>query len=567
VFGGFAAGQPFALTNRAPLANRTILTSGIGQATFDVTQVGVHVVLDGFLLDGRNQGYIGVDQDSIDLDVRATTIRNYADRGIRLRNTSNEPSIIRVCSCVVQSNGADGLNLLGQFDIHVDGSTFDSNRQEGIECGTLTALNTQTSTLRVTDCRFYGNLAEGLDASLAQPALNNGAVGRFDVLVRGCLFEANALDGLLIDQEHELAPNLYAHVVVRECTSINNGGCGVHIDADAAGDFLMHRIRACANQKDGVWVSSETRAGCATLSSSELRGNYGVGARASIGNVPLLVSQCVVEGNLSGGLVSTYRFSSSANTIYRLQSSPKVSVFALGDTTITDPAAAAFVYAPTSYGSVLASTNGTLTLGQAAQVNAGDTIELAEDGVVRNVASAAGSSVVLTANAPLLRTPTVIAGFAGTSVTEDLHLNPLSAAVGQGMALPGANPVDPGIFGAPTPGTAGIADPIDTSLLTVEQVTPAPSSRLNNGNCTIQLSKALNATSGASVRVFSLTTSTTATQIAAGIQIAGAVITITPPAGGWGTTPIRIELHRGIVSSAGTGATAFSTPLIVQLLP
>ena len=172
--------------------------------------------------------------------------------------------------------------------------------------------------------------------------------------------------------------------------------------------------------------------------------------------------------------------SSSANSIYRLQPLPKVSVIALGDSTITDPAAPAFVYAPTSYGSVLSSTDGTLALGQTAQVSAGATVELAEDNVVRNVASATGTTVVLTASAPLLRVPSVLAGFAGTSVTEDLHLPPLSAAVGQGMQLPGANPVDPGIFGAPTTGPAGVADSTDANLLTVEQVTPAPSSRLNN---------------------------------------------------------------------------------------
>src|SRR5439155_6709263 len=137
----------------------------------------------------------------------------------------------------VHDNGADGVHLRGPFAIHFDGSRFDGNGQQGVDCGTLTALNGSTSSLQVTACRFFGNGAEGLDASLSQPPLTNIGAGRFDVSIRGCRFEANALDGLLVDQEHELAPGWYAHIVVRDCEAIGNAGCGVHVDADGGGDY------------------------------------------------------------------------------------------------------------------------------------------------------------------------------------------------------------------------------------------------------------------------------------------------------------------------------------------
>src|SRR5262249_38743735 len=151
---------------------------------------------------------------------------------------ANEPSVVTICSCTVRGNGAEGVHLRGPFVLHLDGSRFDDNGQEGVDCSTLTALDRGTSGLTVTDCACGASGAEGPAASRAQPPLTTVGSGRFEVLIRGCRFEQNALDGLLVDQEHELAPGWYAHIVVRECEATGNGGCGVHVDADAAGDFL-----------------------------------------------------------------------------------------------------------------------------------------------------------------------------------------------------------------------------------------------------------------------------------------------------------------------------------------
>src|SRR5207249_228714 len=98
VFGGFPAGAAFALSSREPLAERTKLTGNEQQPVFSVGSLGDPVVLDGMLLDGRHEGLVGVDQDSVDLDLRAITVRNFAGRGVRLRNSANEPCVVSVCS-------------------------------------------------------------------------------------------------------------------------------------------------------------------------------------------------------------------------------------------------------------------------------------------------------------------------------------------------------------------------------------------------------------------------------------------------------------------------------------
>ena len=114
-------------------------------------------------------------------------------------------------------------------------------------------------------------------------------------------------------QEHEAAPGWFASVDVRECTAKNNGRAGFHVDADGDGEYLLHRLRSTANGTDGVWISSETQAGQVVLSSCYLAGNLGAGARASLGNKPILASHCVFAGNLEAGLVSSFTASAAAS--------------------------------------------------------------------------------------------------------------------------------------------------------------------------------------------------------------------------------------------------------------
>ena len=75
--------------------------------------------------------------------------------------------------------------------------------------------------------------------------------------VQGCTFNGNGLDGMLIDQEHELVPGWTADILVRDSWARANRGAGFHVDADATSTVLLHGLLATANVGDGILVTAQ----------------------------------------------------------------------------------------------------------------------------------------------------------------------------------------------------------------------------------------------------------------------------------------------------------------------
>jgi hypothetical protein len=566
VFGGFPRSAPFTLSNRNPEGLATTCTAGSLQSVFDLSIVGDRSVLDGIVVDGRSTALYGIDTEDNDIDLRSVTVTSCVDRGIRMRNSrTTEEAVIQMVNCRVQSNGADGASLQGPYRLTIDYCSFDSNVQEGLDCGNLDALNGGTSTLHVTASRFFGNGAEGLDASIAQPLGATTGSGRFEILIQNCLFEANAFDGLLLDQEHEAAPGWYANIIVRDSTARDNGRAGVHIDADADGDYLLHRVLTSANGTDGLWVSSETHAGHVIASACAFVGNLGAGARASLGNKAILTSHCLFAGNRGGGIATPLIEAAATSGIAHLQTNAFANTRQFANATVTSAAAALFENAPREYLRVTAETSGTLTVDPAPHVAVADHIEIGDDGVSRSVTSVVGSAVTIGSTPDFLRLPATLFGYgAAASVLDDLRLAAGNTVAGTGMAEAGAAAVDPGPLGAPnvttTPGTGHA---IPASVLWLQSCDPAvPTGPTSSQDVVLEFSAAIDVATitPTSLRV----TDDNGTPVTALANVSGNQIILTPPGGGWGANPLRIELHAGIASVAGTG---LSHPMIVPLNP
>ena len=561
VCGGFAAG--FQLAERDPRAARTVLRGTGGTQLLSVAGGGAEVVLDGLVLEGAGSYPVGLDVDASPLELRSVTVRRFASRGLRLRNTglAGAPDVT-ITGASFSENGGDGLSGQGSFDVRVDASVFDANVQEGFDFDDLVADSAQTVDLAITGSRFFGNGAEGIDIDLAAPPFPGAVPGAFRVEIRGCRVESNGLAGLLLDIDYETSPTWRADLQVRECFARANAGDGFHVDADAPVTLALHRVLASGNGGDGIEVSSESAHGLALVTASIAFGNGGAGVRATQGNVPIAISHALAAGNAQGGFVSTAVLSSVSSSITHLQGSPFVGVDASGVVDVTDPALALFAWAPQAYLPVSSQDGATLGLAAAAVPSLGALVELADGDVAMRVTAVQGTRVSVEPAPATARMPALLTVFdaAGRHVVEDFRLATGSVALGRGLAPSGGAPVDPGPFGAPAAAAPGFPLAVAVPLLRVLGIAPAPTEGVPAGDAVqVEFSAPLDPTSLDAARVRVIGAS--GRVLAAAVSVEGARVRLTPPGGRW-PEPFRIELHAGL---RGVDARPFATPLVLVM--
>ncbi|HED64670.1 MAG TPA: right-handed parallel beta-helix repeat-containing protein, partial [Planctomycetes bacterium] len=464
VSGGFDA--DFSLQTRDPEVIETLVrvdASGIG---FSIQAAGDGAILDGLVVDGSAGGVVGIDLVDSDAALRDVRVEGFSDRGIRLRNQQLECFDIFLVDCQVLGNGADGLSIIGPFDVFLQGSTFAGNVQEGVELDDLVALAGTTATLDVEECTFRANGTEGLDADLAAPLFPGFQSGSFRVSFRGCLFEENGADGLLVDEDYELAAGWTASIEVLGSRARANGGAGFHVDADGTDSILLHRVLASANRGDGISITSETTEGFAWIAASICEANLGAGVRASIGQKSVAVSHSILAGNVLGGVIDAGGRSSIVNSVAYLQALGASGAEAVALARIDDEKTPAFVRAPRAFTVATLLTGSTLGVSDPGLVAPGDTVELSDDDAARLVKSASSSNVELTEAPTALTLPTPLALWppAASEVASSYRLVPGSSLTGQALSAPGDPALDPGPFGpsassSSPPGTFSPSDP------------------------------------------------------------------------------------------------------------
>jgi len=561
VLGGFGAG--FVLAERDGTGTQTVLRGTAGQPIVVVEGGDPGVVLDGLKIRG---GSIGVDASDTPLDLRSVDVAGCSDRGIRARNASIVDSFdLALAGCTSSANGADGLSIQGPFDVYVDGSRFDSNVQEGLDLDDLVALAGETATLRVSGSRFFGNGQEGLDADLAAPVSAAGPGGRFALAISASRFEQNGAGGLLIDFDFELQPAWFADVVVSDCLARANALSGIRCDVDAPGDVLVHRTLCTANAGDGLWVSSESDAGLVVVSTSVFSGNLGAGLRASLGNRAVVAGHCVFAGNLEGGIKSTTVESSLSSGVAFLQPNPWPGTRRQASVRVDDPLAGLFVAAPEGYHEVVAHSGGQCTLAPGDSVAPGARIELADDGVERSALQMSGNQVSVSPDPQGFRAPGLLSVFApAASVDEDYRLPPGSPAEGAGLTPPGGASIDAGAWGSPTAGEPGAAHEAAGAPFRLAATEPALSAGLGaSQTLDLRFSAALDPAALTPGLVRAVDDSQV--ELAIGLSLNGSVLSVSPPPGGWGSTPVTLELHAGIRALDGRPlCTSLILPLKVQ---
>ncbi|MEZ5977250.1 MAG: right-handed parallel beta-helix repeat-containing protein [Planctomycetota bacterium] len=555
VHGGFAAG--FDLATRDPESRPTVLRGQAGSRILAVAGGGVGVVVDGLRLEGDGVATLGFDALDTPIELRSITITDCADRGMRVRGPLDGDSMeVVVANVTSNSNGADGFSAAGALELSVFASRFQGNVQEGIEIDDLLVDSGRLASLRVEGCSFAGNGAEGLDVDLAVPLTAVPPGGSFRVSFRDSVFERNALAGLLVDIDYETTPQWSAEIEVAGCVARANGGAGVALDLDSTQTSFVHRCVLAANGQAGLLVTSESAPGVTVVSASTLVGNRGGGVRAALGNVPVLVSHCVFEGNVGTGAASETVASTSASSLFWLQPGANLGLTSVGDG-VAAPGDLAQV--PIAFVTATGTAAGDFDVDTPGALAVGDLVDLGLDGVGRGVLSVVGSTVDVDPDPEPFPAPLTLAVFGrAPDVTFDHTLLPGASALGVGMTSTGGPFVDPGPLGSPDGAEPGPVGDVAGSWFRPGSVVPAPIAPLGASDLVrvaFDRDLAPGSATASSVRAYD----GVGTPLVPAIAVVAGALELSAPVGGWPAS-VRIELDRGLES---VGGDALAAPVVL----
>jgi len=572
VFGGFDAS--FDLASRDPQAHPTRFVGRVGDPVCEILGGSAPVVIDGCTIDGASAAPFGIDIDATDAELRSVEVRDCAGRGVRLRSIDETRAVdVRIARSRVINNQAQGVSLTGPFDLWIEGSRFAGNRLEGVDLGGLVAPGGVPVSLRVRDSSFVGNGHDGLDCDLSPPSILGAGGGRYEIRIESSNFERNGYSattevtaGLKIDIDFELIPDWSAEILVRGSRAAQNRGDGVLLDLDSTCSAFVHRLLSTANGGDGLSVTSESTASFAVVSASVFTGNVGAGLKAELGQVPIVASHCVLAGNLGGGMTSSTVTSAVSSTVAWLQPNAYSGVREYFNVLANDPFVSPFEHAPVEYLRANSIAGGDVVLANSATLVVGDHVELADDGVQRSVAGfSAGNHVALSPAPTLAGLPSTLARFAGPGVVEDYRLAPGSSANASGMPDPFAGPMDAGPFGAPLGGEPAREGAQLPALFYAGSSVPSVSQSLSSAQA-IRIAFVGGAPAGSSVNPQSVRVlNAQSTVLATTAFVQNGELVVQPPAGGWPSGALLLELHAALRSTAGTPiATPLAAPFTAQ---
>ena len=541
LYGGFsgALGTPYDLGSRNATGGLTLLTGLGGLNVVDVICGGEDAVLDGIKVDCRNGVTEGIDITDSDVEIRSVQVQDATDRGLRMRTLvfTNTRDLVMV-NCVSTSNGSDGISVDGVVETVLDRCFFDANGRDGLDAEVF-ALGASERGFRVRTSRFFGNVGDGFNLELASAP--TATVG-YRVDIEGSLFERNGIDGMVIDQDHELDAALSSAIVVRGSTARANREAGFQLDADARGTYLLHRVSGTANAGDGLLVTSESDAGEVVVGASWFAANLGHGVRTigtggggTLGNKAVHLSHCAVAGNAAGGfLAASARGSSASGGIWK-QLTAFSGVLQQSNWTGDADAAQPFVVAPKRFLRATANQSGAITVNSTSGVAAGDAAEVGDNGIALTVTSASGTSLIVTPAPTAFVSPDAVTVHSDpAAVVDNLAPRAGSGLIGAGMSAQGGPAVDAGPFGAPAGGAPGSASPLDPAVgLRLLRTVPATATGVT-GSSLIRL-EFDRQVAGASVtqqRVVVIDEST-GNAVTASIAVSGNAITLNPTGGGW----------------------------------
>lgn len=473
LFGGFDAG--FDALTRSRVAHPTrLLSSAASKTALDIVTPNTKQVVDGLVLAGQydngspaaQQGLQAKDASVAMVD---TLVDNFRSDGVHFEMTQAAGELF-LHRCEITRNGAQGIDHFGPARISVVRTRILANQNEGLQADALSAFPQSLSYIVLRSCNVSANRDDGvnikyneLDRSIGRTSL--GATER--VLVESCFISGNLNYGVQLDVDFDADDEIDASGWVRGSILERNGLDGVRIDGDQPASFLVEGSKLTGNSHNGYQQNGDSANLVCAVVNCALLGN-GAGGATGAKSAGVVAAFSVIAGNHEAGLQGVALGSRLYSSV-ALQNNPDLAgaraFYSLVEDTpadegpITgDAAFAAFpqlLTFPKDGGS-----NDRFAAYQPSRFAPGDVLEIADDGVKREVSDVAAGIVIFAPpfSASLTLTTAVFLQDE-RKVTEDFRLQPGSALVDQGFPLAAdrdGSRADAGVLGGPrasAPGT------------------------------------------------------------------------------------------------------------------
>ena len=415
--------------------------------------------VDGLILGGNGIAESCVYAEDCYCRITRCQLSGAITQGLDLRSDYLEGNTIKafIADCVISDCNGEGLRIVGIPQIQIDDSVIRNNLNEGIESQWIYSGFGKASRIEITRCRVSENGDEGIDLDVASIPGNLPGVdlpSSTRIKIRNCEISRNFLEGIVVDIDSSPVDDLDIRVRIDDSQISDNGLAGIFLDGDAPAAFRVSRNQISANGGAGVSISSIPDGSEALIRNCNILGNAGTGVEA-VDLCSLYVAHCWISGNVLGSLESPRGViqvqdsivtqltaeDNFSNIRYCLVNGPGLPL-ELPNSTVQGPSNVLAEPTEIIWGNW--NPDGTLSASSPLTLTADATVELADDGILRQCTPLVGGAYEVQPIPDRLPGPVAISVWSsGQGPMED------STPMADSLALNGGNPWQLGTDGLP----------------------------------------------------------------------------------------------------------------------
>ena len=366
--------------------------------------------IDGVSLAGNDIAESCVFAEDCNARITRCQMSSAITQGIDLRSDYLEGNKIRclIADCIVTDCSGEGIRIQGIPDIRIDDCEIRNNLNEGIESQWIRASSEDNARIEITRCKIRNNGDEGIDLDIApidelNPPLQQGAQVR--IRIRHCSIEENRLEGIVVDLDTRNKDQMDVRVRIDDTLVRANGMTGIFLDGDADAAIRVARCQISANHGDGISATGIASGPIPSVQHCNIIGNGGAGI-ATFGLGAIAAWHCWVDGNDQGIFRSprgsiTFQNSVLSPGIPDLDISSFHYCLVEGNLIPAELPEGVIYDVPQMLGRPILYTRGTglvdgaVVLEGNATIPADSRVEIADDGILRQIISSEGPVITL----------------------------------------------------------------------------------------------------------------------------------------------------------------------------
>ncbi len=238
IYGGFPA--RFAGPS-SPDQHLTRLIGSPGQDAIIVPPGEQLVVIDGLTFDGAREARRAIVADDCRFRISRCHITGFKDKGIQIETDLDQDGRVVgiIQSCSVSESGGDGIRIEGHVDVAIRDCQLIDNQQSGLSVLPLLPRPGAKARIDMEQCEIARNRDIGISIKIDAPLGDGSDPARIRIGLRGILVERNHDHGVSIDIRYPEGSAADLRVRAEQCSFISNHKSGLHLDADAPGDFSV----------------------------------------------------------------------------------------------------------------------------------------------------------------------------------------------------------------------------------------------------------------------------------------------------------------------------------------